>query len=186
MLLQPCFQALEDQGEDMEAASVAAVASAAASEDLHASLETQLRGARADIGRLQSELKRLKAAAETAPTSIAVATSPVGRDLPSAEEQQQLQNQLHASEAQCKKLQAEVTQLRASTAAESPVSRDGSQTASVSGRSTGARGPLPNGLGPGLCTTAPCLPENPYQDHGCCQVAGICCIAHNKSCLADD
>ena len=135
----------------MEAASAAAVASAAASEDLHASLETQLRGARADIGRLQSELKRLKAAAETATASIAVASSPLGRDLPSAEAHQQLQIQLDASEAQCKRLQAEVTQLRASTAAEveSPVSRDGSQTASVSGRSAGTRGLLPNGLGPG-------------------------------------
>jgi len=60
------MQVLEDQGEEIEAAQTAAVASAAASEDLHASLEGQLRASHADVGRLQSEVKRLKAAAETA------------------------------------------------------------------------------------------------------------------------
>ena len=140
-------QALEDQGEDMEAASAAAVASAAASEDLHASLETQLRSSQADIGRLQSELKRVKAAAEAASPVTDETASASARDGSSLEAHQQLQDKLDVAQAQCRSLRAEVAQLKeaAAAAAESPVSRDGSQTASVSCRATGPRASLPNG-----------------------------------------
>ena len=129
-------QALEDQGEEIEAAQASAVASAAASEDLHASLEGQLRSSHADVSRLQSELKRLKAATETA--------SPVGRDAFQSNLQAKYESQLQASKADAMRLQAEVDHLKAemSTSAaaagmgvDSPVSRDGSQEASVSGRS---------------------------------------------------
>lgn len=161
-------QALEDQGEDMEAASAAAVASAAASEDLHASLEANLRASRADVGRLQSEVKRLQAAASAASLATDAFRSPPSRDGPFLEEAAQLQSQLEASQTRCSLLQAEVTQLKAAASAAaaatsqqaaaadaaSPVSRDGSQTASSSGRSASMRGSLQNGIVHGDTTFA--------------------------------
>ena len=148
------MQVLEDQGEEIEAAQTAAVASAAASEDLHASLEGQLRASHADVGRLQSEVKRLKSAAETAAAAAAISSSPAGRESFQSDAQAQLENQLQASQANVRQLQAEVKSLKGEVSAsatiaaagvDSPVSRDGSQTASVSGRSSGSRALLPNG-----------------------------------------
>ncbi len=145
------MQVLEDQGEEIEAAQAAAVASAAASEDLHASLESQLRASHADVGRLQSEVKRLKSAAETA---AAISASPAGTEGFQSDAQARLESQLQASQASVRQLQAEVKSSRgkesasaavAGTGVDSPVSRDGSQTASVSGRSSGSRAFLPNG-----------------------------------------
>lgn len=144
------MQVLEDQGEEIEAAQTAAVASAAASEDLHASLEGQLRASHADVGRLQSEVKRLKSAAETAAAAAAIPASPAGTESFQSDAQAKLQ----ASQANVRQLQAEVTSLKgqvsasaavAATGVDSPVSRDGSQTASVSGRYSGSRAFLPNG-----------------------------------------
>jgi len=148
-------QALEDQGEEIEAAQASAVASAAASEDLHASLEGHLRASHADVGRLQSEVKRLKAVAEAAAASAVAAASPVGREAFQPGAQIRLEGQLQTSQADVKRLQAEVAHLRsevsaagsaASTGMDSPVSRDGSQSASVSGRSAATRPALPKGL----------------------------------------
>ena len=153
-------QALEDQGEDMEAAAAAAVASSAASEDLHANLEGQLRASRADVGRLQSEVKRLQAAATAASRVTDAVTSPLGRDTSFLEEDSWLKSQLEASETRCNLLQKQVTQLKAAAVpsalaasnqaavveSASPVSRDGSQTASSSGRTAGMGGTLPNGV----------------------------------------
>lgn len=153
-------QALEDQGEDMEAASAAAVASAAASEDLHASLEANLTASRADVGRLQSELKRLQAAAAAAAVVTDAAMSPSSRAASSLEDTAQLQSQLEASETRCRLLQEEVAYSKADAAAAaaaaskqaaaadaaSPMSRDGSQTASPSGRNAGVQGSLQNGV----------------------------------------
>ena len=145
------MQVLEDQGEEIEAAQTAALASAAASEDLHASLEGQLRASHADVGRLQSEVKRLKSAAETAAAAAAV---PAGTESVQSDAQAKLESQVQASQANVRQLQAEVKSLRgevspsaalAATGVDSPVSRDGSQTASVSGRSSGSRALLPNG-----------------------------------------
>ena len=140
----------------MEAASAAAVASAAASEDLHASLEANLRASRADVGRLQSELKRLQAAASAAALMTNPVMSPSSRDAPSLEQAKRVQSQLEASETRCSLLQEEVAQLKAAAAtaskeaatadAASPVSRDGSQTASSSGRNGGMQGSLQNGV----------------------------------------
>ena len=142
-------QVLEDQGEEIEAAQTAAVASAAASEDLHASLEGQLRASHADVGRLQSEVRRLKDAAETAASAAAAAAAPpVSGKILQAEAD--LEGKLHLSQAAVKRLQAEMTALRhgISADAESPVSRDGS-AASVSGRSAISRTALPNGSSQG-------------------------------------
>ena len=152
----------------MEAASAAAVASAAASEDLHASLEGQLRASRADIGRLQNELRRLQAAATSASLVSHTASSPLGQESSSQEQDRRLQSQLEASEAHCVLLQKEVAQLKAAAAATaaataaaaseqpaaadsaSPVSRDGSHTASSSGRSAVFKATLPNHVSQGL------------------------------------
>ena len=166
--LQPAFwcsdvQALEDQGEDMEAAAAAAVASSAASEDLHANLEGQLRASRADVGRLQIEVKRLQAAAVAASRVTDAVISPSGRDTSFLEEDRRLKIQLEASETRCNLLQKELTQLKAAPVATaaasnqaaavepvSPESRDGSQTASSSGRIAGAGHTLPNGIPQGF------------------------------------
>ncbi|DBA84917.1 TPA: hypothetical protein ACH3X1_005929 [Trebouxia sp. C0004] len=148
-------QVLEDQGEEIEAAQTAAVSSAAASEDLHASLEGQLRASHADVGRLQSEVKRLKSAAESAAAAIPASPPGTSEFLQSAK----LESQLQESQASVKQLQAEVKSLKgevsasiavAATGVDSPVSRDGSQTASVSGRYSGSRALLPNGNTQGL------------------------------------
>lgn len=130
------MQALDDQGEEIEAAQASAVASAAASEGLHASLESQLRASNADVGRLQSEVARLKAAA----ASKAAASNSALSDA-----HDRLAKDLKASQAEVKQLQAQIEQAKAedsafsaasaSVAADSPVSRDGNQTASVSSRS---------------------------------------------------
>ncbi len=147
-----CMQVLEDQGEEIEAAQTAALASAAASEDLHASLEGQLRASHADVGRLQSEVKRLKSAADTA--AAAIPASPAGTESFQSDAQAKLESQLQASQANVRQLQAEVKSLKgevsasaavAATGVDSPVNRDGSQLASVSGRSSGSRALLPNG-----------------------------------------
>ena len=167
-------QALEDQGEDMEAAAAAAVASSAASEDLHANLEGQLRASRADVGRLQSEVKRLQAAATAASRVTDAVTSPLGRDTSFLEEDRWLKSQLEASETRCNLLQKEVTQLKAAAVPSavaasnqaavvepaSPVSRDGSQTASSSGRTAGMGGTLPNGILQGFSTKLLCFPSS--------------------------
>ena len=162
----------------MESAAAAAVASAAASEDLHANLESQLRASRADVGRLQNEVKRLQAAATAAASHMTNAmTSPLGRDnnmsFLEQEDSSRLRSRLEASESCCNALQKEVAHLRAEVAAagvaaistqaaavelESPVSRDGSQTASFSGRTAGGRDTLPNGMSQGVDTNLPCSP----------------------------
>ena len=144
----------------MEAAAAAAVASSAASEDLHANLEGQLRASRADMGRLQSEVKRLQAAATAASRVSDAVTSPFGRDTSFLEEDRRLKSQLEASETKCNLLQKEVAQMKAAAVAASnqaagvesvsPVSRDGSQTASSSGRAAGMRSTLPNGVSQGF------------------------------------
>ena len=140
------MQVLEDQGEEIEAAQTAAVASAAASEDLHASLEGQLRASHADVGRLQSEVRRLKDAAQSAAAAAAVAVSPVGRKAFHSDGEANLEGQLQMSQADVKRLQAEIAALRHGVSAdvESPDSRDG-DAASVSGRSAISRATLPNG-----------------------------------------
>ena len=157
----------------MEAAAAAAVASSAASEDLHASLEGQLTGCRADVGRLQNEVKRLQAAAAAAPHHDAV-TSPLGRDTSLLEEDRPLKSQLEAFETKCNLLQKEVTQLKAAAVATaaaasnqaaavepvSPASRDGGLTASPSGRTAGIRGSLPNGVSQGFSFKLLCFPSN--------------------------
>ena len=158
----------------MEAAAAAAVASSAASEDLHANLEGQLRASRADVGRLQSEVKRLQTAAAPASRVTNAVTLPLGIDTSFQEEDRRLKSQLEASETKCNLLQKEVSQLKAAavtTAAASNqaadvetashVSRDGSQTASSSGRTAGMRATLPNGISQGVCfsTKLLCFPS---------------------------
>lgn len=147
----------------MEAAAAAAVASSAASEDLHFNLEGQLRSSRADVGRLQNEVKRFQAAAAAASCVTDAVTSPLGRDTSFLQEDRQLESQLKASEAKCNLLQKQVMQLKAAAVATaaaasnqaaavepvSPASRDGSQTASSSGRVAGRRDTLPNGISQG-------------------------------------
>ena len=147
----------------MEAAAAAAVASSAASEDLHANLEGQLRASRADVGRLQSEVKRLQTAAAAASRVTDAVTLPLGMDTSFQEEDRRLKSQLEASETKCNLLQKEVTQLKAAAVATAAaasnqaadvepalhVSRDGSQTASSSGRTAGMKGTLPNGISQG-------------------------------------
>lgn len=157
----------------MEAAAAAAVASSAASEDLHANLEGQLRASRADVGRLQSEVKRLQTAAAPASRVTNAVTLPLGIDT-SFQEDRRLKSQLEASETKCNLLQKEVSQLKAAAvttatasnqAADvetaSHVSRDGSQTASSSGRTAGMRATLPNGISQGVCfsTKLLCFPS---------------------------
>lgn len=141
-------QVLEDQGEEIEAAQTAAVASAAASEDLHASLEGQLRASHADVGRLQSEVRRLKEAAESAAAAAVASAPPVSGKILQVEAD--LEGKLQLSQAAVKRLQAEITALRHGISAdvESPVSRDGS-AASVPGRSAISRAALPNGSSQG-------------------------------------
>jgi len=105
------------------------------------------------VGRLQSEVKRLKAAAETA-AAAAISAPPAGTERLQSDAQAKLESQLQASQANVRHLQAEVKSLKgvvsasaavAGTGVDSPVSRDGSHTASVSGRSNGSRALLPNG-----------------------------------------
>lgn len=176
----------------MEAAAAAAVASAAASEDLHANLESQLRASRADMGRLQNEVKRLQAAAAAAASRMTDAmTPPLRRDnntpFSEQEESSRLRSRLEASESRCSLLQKEVVHLRAEVAAAaaaaasnqaaavvesaSPVSRDGSQTASSSGRTAGPRDSLPNGISQGLDKTMPCFPSSAFAH---CILCAVC------------
>lgn len=123
----------------MEAAQASAVASAAASEDLHASLEAQLRSSQADIGRLQSEVSRLKAAAASADAQ-ALADSPASTSSRAANSQARLEQQLQSSQAEVANLRREVDQLKTAAAHASgvlPADVRQSQEASTSGQSPG-------------------------------------------------
>lgn len=108
-----CQQALEDQGEEMESAQASAVASAAASEDLHSSLEAQLRSSQADIGWLQSEVGRLKAAAAAAADAHSLAALHASRV---TEAKAGLEQQLQRSQAEVVSLHKEVEQLKVAAA----------------------------------------------------------------------
>lgn len=106
------LQALEDQGEEMESAQASAVASAAASEDLHASLEAQLRSSQADVSRLQSEVSRLRDAAATAADAHSLAESPASTSNRTAQAQAGLDEQLRHSQAEVVSLRNELKQLQ--------------------------------------------------------------------------
>lgn len=131
----PCVsQALEEQGEEMEAAQASAVASAAASEDLHASLEAQLRAWQADCGRLQSETARLKSAAASAAASgpQSPRVSPTYSSSQQAKLQASLEQQLQRSQTEAAALQEEVASLKAAAAADHrPVSTSGRNSESA-------------------------------------------------------
>lgn len=123
----------------MESGQASAVASAAASEDLHASLEAQLRSSQADVGRLQNEVTRLKVAAASAADAQSFAESPASSGSRTAKAQAGLEQQLRRSQAEVLTLREEVGQLRSAAIviASSNAEQRQAQPASTSGQSNG-------------------------------------------------